>query len=295
MKREPTNRRWNVAAGLVFAGLALSACSSVGILNMLEPKAGLNITRDVAYGEGPRRSLDIYSPRSTRSGAPVVVFFYGGNWQGGAKSDYVFAGSALARQGYVVVIPDYRLYPEVRWPAFLEDSAQAVAWAKANAARFGGDPGRLVLMGHSAGAYNAAMLAIDRRWLGSVGLDPRRDVRALVGLAGPYDFLPLEQEALKIIFGPEEGRPDTQAINHADGKGPPMWLATDRGDKVVDPGNSARLAARVRERGGQAEVRVYSGLNHATMVGALATPLRFLAPVMKDTRAFIDAQTGAAR
>ena len=293
MERETAGRRWSIAAGLGLVALALGGCSSVGLLNALEPKAGLSISKDVAYGAGPRRTLDVYRPRSANGAAPVVVFFYGGNWRSGAKSDYVFAGSALARQGYVVVIPDYRLYPEVLWPDFLEDSAQAVAWAKANAGRFGGDPGRLVLMGHSAGAYNASMLTIDRRWLGSVGLDPRRDVRAFVGLAGPYDFLPLQQEALKVIFGPEDKRPDTQPINHVDGSAPPMWLATDRGDKVVDPGNTTRLAARVREKGGTADVRVYSGVNHATMVGALATPLRFLAPVMKDVRSFIDTHTQA--
>jgi len=292
MKRG-TDRRWNVSAGLGLAAVMLSGCSSVAMLNALEPKGGLSITKDLAYGEGPRRTLDVYRPRSAQGVAPVVVFFYGGNWQSGAKGDYVFAGSALAQQGYVVLIPDYRLYPEVRWPAFLEDSAQAVAWAKANAARFGGDPGRLVLMGHSAGAYNAAMLAIDRRWLSAVGLDPRQDVRALVGLAGPYDFLPLQQEALKVIFGPEDKRPDTQPVNHVDGAAPPMWLVTDRGDKVVDPKNTARLAARVHESGGQADTKIYGGVSHATLVGALATPLRFLAPVMKDVRVFIDAHTQA--
>jgi acetyl esterase/lipase len=290
MKPERASR-WTVAAGWALASLALGGCSSAGLLNAVEPKFGLTITNDLVYGEGPRRMLDVYRPRSAKGAAPVVVFFYGGNWQSGAKADYVFAGAALASKGYVVVIPDYRLYPEVRWPAFLEDSAQAVAWAKANAARYGGDPGRLVLMGHSAGAYNAAMLTVDRRWLGAVGLDPQRDVRAFVGLAGPYDFLPLRQEALKVIFGPEEGRPDTQPITHVDGAAPPMWLVTDKGDKVVDPGNTSRFAARVRERGGQAQTRFYGQLSHAALVGALATPLRFLAPVLEETRAFIDAQT----
>ena len=292
MKLDPSRRFAGPAvAGL--AALALGGCSTTGVLNALEPKAGLSITRDVVYGQGPRRTLDIYRPRAAAGSAPVVVFFYGGNWRSGDKDDYVFVGSALASRGYVVVIPDYRLYPEVRWPAFLEDSAQAVGWAHANAARYGGDPARLVLMGHSAGAYNAAMLAIDERWLAAVGLDPRRHVRALVGLAGPYDFLPLKSAELKIIFGPEQGRPATQPINYVKGGEPPMLLATDRGDKVVSPGNSARLAARVQSRGGgQARSLTYGGLNHALMVGALATPLRFLAPVMKDVSAFIDSTAG---
>jgi len=277
------------------AALGLGGCSTTDVLNTLEPKFGQTIARDIAYGDGPRRTLDVYQPRRADGAAPVVVFFYGGNWRSGDKSDYVFAGSALASKGYVVIIPDYRVYPEVRWPAFLQDSAEAVAWARANAARFGGDADRLVLMGHSAGAYNAAMLTIDERWLQAVGVDSKRDVRAMVGLAGPYDFLPLGTEELRTIFGPEEGRPATQPINHVDGGEAPMLLAHDVGDQVVDPGNGDRLAARVRALGGRAETRAYDGLNHQLMVGTLAAPLRFLAPVLKDASAFIDAETREAR
>ncbi len=270
----------------------VGGCSTLDVLNAVEPKGGITATRDLAYGEGPRRRLDVHAPRVTATPRPVVVFFYGGNWESGERGDYVFAGSALASKGYVVVIPDYRLYPEARYPDFLEDSALAVRWARDNAARFGGDPAKLVLMGHSAGAYNAAMLAIDPRWLGAVGMDPKRDVTAMVGLAGPYDFLPLGSERLKIIFGPEDERPATQPINHVEAGALPLFLATDAGDKLVDPGNSTRLAARVRAVGGQVETRVYDGINHQLMVGALAWPLRFLAPVLKDASAFIDAATG---
>jgi len=277
---------------LALAGV-LGGCSTTGVLNTIEPKGDVAITRDLAYAAGPRHGLDLYAPRSAKAPAPVVVFFYGGNWDSGDKGAYAFVGAALASKGYVVVIPDYRVYPQVRWPTFIEDSAKAVAWAKANVARYGGDPERLVLMGHSAGAYNAALLALDRRWLAAEGLDPRRDVRAVVGLAGPYDFLPLHSEELKIIFGPEAQRPATQPITYADGDAPPMLLATDRNDKLVDPGNSDRLAARIRSKGGEAETRVYGGVNHQLMIGVFASPLRFLAPVLRDTVAFIDAHTRA--
>ncbi|MGC1302754.1 MAG: alpha/beta hydrolase, partial [Caulobacteraceae bacterium] len=189
----------------------------------------------------------------------------------------------------VTVMPDYRLYPEVRWPAFLQDNAQATAWARAHAAEYGGDPGEQFLKGHSAGAYNAVMLAVDRRWLGEVGLDPRRDLKGVVGLAGPYDFLPLRKEELKTIFGPPEQRPDTQPINHVDGDAPPLFLATDTADKVVDPGNTSRMAAKVRSLGGEAETREYKGLDHALVIGAVAAPLRFLAPVLADASQFIRA------
>jgi len=277
---------------LVVAAVSLAACSGVAALNTLEPKGGVAIHRDIAYRPGPRGGLDVYQPKSAEGHAPVVVFLYGGGWDSGSKDEYVFAGAALARKGFVTVVPDYRVYPEVRWPAFLQDSAEAVAWTRAHAADYGGDPHRLFLMGHSAGAYNAVTLAVDRRWLGAVGIDPRKDIRGVVGLAGPYDFLPLESDELKIIFGPEAQRPDTQPINHVDGHAPPLFLATDTADKVVDPGNTARMAAKVRAAGGEVETREYKGLSHALLMGAVAAPLNFLAPVLADSTTFIRAHSG---
>ena len=281
-----------VAPALLALATGLAACSPVGILNALSPKGGVSISHGVAYGEGPRRALDIYAPAVRKPGRPVVVFLYGGNWDSGARAEYAFVGAALARRGYVTAIPDYRLYPQVRYPAFLEDCAAAVRWARDHAAEYGGDPQRIVLMGHSAGAYNAAMLAIDRRWLATVRMDPRQDIKAVVGLAGPYDFLPLTQPRFKAIFGPEEQRPQTQPVNHVDGRSPPIWLATDQGDKAVNPRNTARLAARIRQAGGAVEERTYARLNHALMVGVLAAPLHFLSPVFRDATAFIDARAG---
>jgi acetyl esterase/lipase len=223
----------------------------------------------------------------------VVVFFYGGGWDQGEKRDYRFVGQTLAEQGFVAVVPDYRVYPAVRYPAFLQDSALAVRWARDHAAENGGDPERVFLMGHSAGAYNAVMLAVDRRWLGAVGMDPRRDLRGVIGLAGPYDFLPLHSDELKAIFGPPDMRPDTQPINHVDGQAPPMLLMTDARDKVVDPGNTERMADRIRERGGQVEAVTFPGLSHALILGAIARPLHFLAPVARRVRGFIAFEDGA--
>ncbi len=269
---------------------ALGGCSTIDMLNAVEPKGGLIVTRDLAYGDGGRGKLDVYAPRDAdRATTPVVVFFYGGGWETGSKGMYAFVGSALARQGYVVVVPDYRVYPEVRWPTFLEDSAKAVRWARDNASTYGGDPARIVLMGHSAGAYNAAMLTLDHRWLAQVGMNPDRDIKAFVGLAGPYDFLPLKSEVLKTIFGPEDSRPATQPIQYVTAAAPPMLLVAPVKDTVVDPENVNRLATRIREKGGRVETRRYPRLNHALIVGALAAPLRWLGPVMKDARTFIDA------
>ena len=195
----------------------------------------------------------------------------------------------------MTIIPDYRVYPAVRYPAFLQDSALAVRWARDHAAEYGGDPSKLFLMGHSAGAYNAVMLGVDRRWLGAVDMDPRRDVRGVIGLAGPYDFLPLHSDELKIIFGPPEARPDTQPINHVDGQAPPMLLMTDLGDKVVDPGNTQRMADRIRDRGGRVETATFPGLSHALVLGAVAAPLRFLAPVTRKIGEFVARETGEAK
>ena len=267
----------------------LTGCANSGIdaLNTMEPGWSVRVTRDIAYGPGPRQALDVYSPRRVKPGAPVVVFFYGGGWDSGDKGMYPFVGKALASHGYVAVIPDYRVYPAGRYPDFLIDAAKAVSWTRTHAAEYGADTSRLFLMGHSAGAYNAVMLALDRRWLAADGPDPGA-IKGVVGLAGPYDFLPLTSSRLKEIFGPEDQRPATQPINHVEPGAPPMLLFHDLGDTVVYPKNTENLAAKLKANGDAVETRYYKGLNHALLVGALATPLRFVAPVFRDATEFID-------
>lgn len=273
--------------------IALPGCSAVDLLNGVAPTTGIAVERDVAYGAGPRRRLDVYAPRDA-AGAPVVVFFYGGGWESGDKADYGFVAASLAARGVVAIVPDYRLYPDVRYPAFLEDAAQAVAWAHGHARDYGGDPARLVLAGHSAGAYIAAMLSLDRRWLQEAGLDARQAVAATVGIAGPYDFLPLHDDTLRAIFGPPETLPATQPINHVDGRAPPMLLIAGTDDDTVEPGNSARLAARIRAAGGAVTTLAYPGVGHRGIIGAIAWPLRFLAPTLADVTRFVAAVPPAA-
>jgi acetyl esterase/lipase len=280
-------RVW-IAALILIAGLAaLFVWAPTFVLNAAAWGGDVQVERDLAYGGAERLKLDIYRPAAAGPRLPVVVFFYGGSWQSGDKSIYRFLGAALARAGIVAVIPDYRLYPPVRYPDFLRDSALAVRWAKDNAARFGGDPERLFLAGHSAGAYNAVSLATDRRWLGEQKLDPAADVAGVIGIAGPYDFLPLESENLKIIFGPEAERPKTQPINYVDGKEPPLLLLRPAKDSVVDPGNSARLARRVTERGGVATVKTYERVGHLSIIGTYSPLLSFLAPARDDLVGFV--------
>jgi acetyl esterase/lipase len=243
------------------------------------------LTRDIAYAEGERHTLDVCRPKNV-TGAPVVVFFYGGGWRSGRKGIYRYVARALARRGYVAVLPDYRIYPEVRYPDFLDDGARAVRWVKDNAARFGGDPDKIFLMGHSAGAHIAAMLAVDASWLQKVGLVPGYDLAGLIGVAGPYDFLPLKDEILKIIFG-GANRPETQPIFYVGAGAPPALLLTGDADTVVDAGNAVRFAKRLRAAGNDATAVIYPRVGHYIIVAALAPILRFFAPVLRDTEAFI--------
>lgn len=287
--------RWRTTLSTLLAALALAGCSTTAILNSLQPRAALRVARNLRYQPGARGTLDVYAPRSASGRAPVVLFIYGGAWDSGRKAQYAFVGDALASAGIVTIIPDYRVYPQVRWPTFLQDNARALRWAVDHAAAYGGDPRNLFLMGHSAGAYDALMLALDPHWLAAVRLDPVQNLQGVIGLAGPYDFLPLTRPKLKIIFGPPQGRAATQPIRYVTGHNPPLFLATDSADRQVDPGNTARLAARVRAAGGAVTEHTYRHLDHGLLIGVLAVPLRWLAPVRRDVIQFIRAHEAGAR
>ena len=273
-----------LAAALLLA--ALAACSATSILNVLSPTGDLDIRRDVAYGSLPRQKLDVYRPREGAGPRPVIVFFYGGSWDSGSRDGYLFVGEALASRGFVAVVPDYRIYPEVVFPGFVEDAATAVAWAKRHAAEIGGDPGRVFVMGYSAGAHLAAMVAFDKQYLAREGLAPSA-LSGLIGLAGPYDFLPLKSERLKTIFAPEGTIARTQPINFVSADAPPTLLATGENDTTVSPGNSVRLAAKLREKGVPVTELRYPSLTHYTIVGALAAPLRGDEPLLDDIERFV--------
>jgi len=260
----------------------------MGALNAWVPADTYRATTNVAYASGPRQTLDIYQPAAGGEPAPVVVFYYGGNWESGARADYRFVGEALASRGFIVIIPDYRLYPDVRFPDFLSDGAQAVRWTLDHIADYDGDPRRVFLMGHSAGGYIAAMLALDDQYLCASGADPRQ-VRGLIGLAGPYDFLPLQARVPKLVFGFPDTPVTTQPIHFVTAAAPPALLLTGKDDDLVDPGNVPRLATRLRKDGVRVDEIVYSELGHRTLVAALAAPLRTLGPVLDDVAGFINA------
>jgi acetyl esterase/lipase len=267
--------------------LLVAACSPVVLLNATVPRGGYSVKHDLAYGTAPRQNLDLYVPDGLKAAAPVVLFFYGGNWDSGSKAYYLALGQAFASAGVIVAVADYRLYPDIRYPVFLEDCARAFQFVHANAARFGGDPGRIFLMGHSAGAYNAVMLASDPHYLRDAGADISQ-VKGVVGIAGPYDFLPLTDSGLMTMFG-GANRPETQPITHIDGKRPPMLLVAGSADKTVSPNNTVNMAARLRSFGSEAETIFYPGIGHVGIILTLAPPFRFRAPLRTDILRFIRA------
>jgi acetyl esterase/lipase len=256
---------------LALVGLLLGACSPLSAVNVLVPERGFDRIEGVAYGDDPRHRLDIYMPKAPGGAAlPVVVFFYGGAWQGGKRGEHLFMGEALASRGFVVVIPDYRVYPQARYPAFVEDGARAVAWVAKHIGEHRGDARHVVLMGHSAGAHIAAMLVYNRRFL-----DPaaRTAVRGFVGLAGPYDFKPLDPVTTRIL-GSDGGADAAMPAHWVRGGEPPSLLLTGDKDTRVDPGNTDRLARRLRAAGSPVEVRHYPGLSHSSMLLNFAAPFR---------------------
>ena len=263
------------------------------LLGALAPRRGIGAETDVAYHHQPRHRLDIYRPlASVEAPRPVVVFFYGGRWQRGDRTLYSFAGRALAATGCVTVVADYRLWPEVRFAGFMDDGARAVSWVQRNIADFGGDPARIYLMGHSAGAHIAGMLALAPQWLEDAGGERDR-LAGWIGLSGPYDFLPLRDNDLVDMFTREGPVEHTQPIHFADASAPPALLLTGARDRMVGPGNSRRLARRL-ETGQSGRVRVihYPRVGHLGILAGLTTPGQRLAPLLTHVPAFVQDPVG---
>lgn len=249
------------------------------------------VAEGVAFGSHGQ-TLDIWAPDPAPAGkAPVVIFWYGGGWAKGDRASYAFAGRALARAGFLVVVPDYRKVPDVLFPAFLDDGAEAVAWTKDNIAKHGGDPARLAFMGHSAGAYQAVMLALDSKRLAAAGADPA-NVKAVVGLSGPYDFHPFTSDRAIAAFSQWPHPAETQPITFARADAPAMLLVTSDGDETVRPKNANNLGARLRQLGAVVEVTNYGPLDHEEIVMALSVPFRSKGPVLADSVAFLKSHLG---
>ncbi|MGF6527569.1 acetyl esterase/lipase [Variovorax sp. PvP013] len=275
------------------AAAALSACSPARLVNGLVPSDTYRFEGGVAYGATPRQKLDVYRPLPASVPAdgrkpPLVVFFHGGSWTHGDRAAFRFVGEALAARGAVVAIPDYGLSPAFRYPTFVRDSALAVKWALDNAERLGADPRRVHVMGHSSGAYNAAMVALDGRWLAEVGAQPKQ-LAGWIGMAGPYDFLPIDDPEARVAFDWPATPPDSQPYAHAGADAPRTLLMAARDDRTVDTvRNTDRLARRLRAAGVDVRTESFDGLGHVTLIGAVARPLQWIGePVLPSVTEFL--------
>lgn len=242
------------------------------------------------YGPLERHQIDIYPAkgRANQDAAPVLVFIYGGGWNSGRRSLYRFLGRAYAAKGFTVAIPDYRLHPEVRFPDFVDDAALALRWVADQIGEYGGDPARLHLMGHSAGAHTGALLSLDKRHLSAVDLSPSH-IKSFTGVAGPYSFNPLEYDSTRPIFEHLEDIDVARPIKHAHGDGPPMLLLHSKPDRTVPVHNSDHLHRAITEAGGRVRQITYRVPGHVGIILTIAPPARLIAPVFRDSVTFMRA------
>ena len=265
--------------------LSLAACSPSGILNATITTSGYTVHHDIAYGANPRQTLDIYTPDRLTAPAPVIVFFYGGSWQFGTKSDYLFLGQAFASRGFVTVIADYRLYPEVYFPAFVQDGAMAFHFAHEHINQYGGDPDHMFLAGHSAGAYIAMMLTVNDQYLREA--HARKSwVRGTIGIAGPYDFLPLTDPKIIDIFSKQDSAL-TQPVNFIHAKHPPMFLAQGLADDTVGVKNTQNITEKLEVLQSPVETHYYENVGHIGIILSLAQHFRSKAPLLDQITDFI--------
>jgi acetyl esterase/lipase len=289
-----TMSRRTALASLI--ALTTAACSKLAFIAANVPATFGSYKRhsNLAYGAGPQHRLDVYVPDGPSNiPRPLVVFWYGGRWTTGDKDDYRFVGAALTGLGYVAVLPNYRHYPKVKMAGFMEDAARAALWAVDHGAEFGADPHRLYLTGHSAGAHMAALVTLDTRYFLAAGRAVPH-VAGMIGLSGPYDFLPLTDADLQDMFGPPENYPDSQPIHFVRSAAPgvaipPMLLIQGLKDESVAPKNSINLAAALQAKGVPVTLKLYPKLSHADTVAALSIPARGRAPVLADIAAFVQA------
>ena len=273
-----------VLAFALLLGLVAPAAAQVTIFSPFNIKEamdpGVRKEADIPYADGQRKKLDIYRSEDATGPAPVVMFIYGGAWRAGDKFEYEFVGRALAANGFVAVLPDYRLWPEAKYPDFLEDNAQAMKWIEDNIANYGGDKNRFFVAGHSAGAYNAVMLSLDSYFRDEYGVT--MPIRAVAGISGPYNFYPFEYGEVRETFGSAPNPEGTQPVNLITDNTPPMLLVSGTDDPIVRRQNTEVLAARLRARGIWVTEKYYEGMGHLEPVIALGMMMRWRMPVLKD-------------
>lgn len=273
--------------GVLFTAGWLAGCGGLRTIETLTPAGDYDLDRDVAYGPSRRQRMDVYRPRDLGADAPVMVFFYGGSWRRGDKESYRFVGEYLSRLGFVAMVADYRLYPEVTFPGFVEDGAAAVATAMRIAGRYGGDPRRVHVMGHSAGAHIAVLLGLEPRYLAAEGLTPDR-LAGIVGISGPYDADLAAVRWLRAVFAGDGVGEAARVVTKARAGAPPMLLANGGRDALVPPRHAVTLATRLRELGNRVDLRIYDDAGHGDILLGLSTTLAGNLTLGGDLVAFVD-------
>lgn len=288
MPRPSSRRPLLAGVGVLALGALLTACSqqgAEGLLNRAVNTSGLNVVTDQRYGPDARNVIDVYAPPNARN-APVVLFVHGGSWQGGDKAIYRFVGDSLARAGYVTGVMNYRLAPQNRYPAYVQDAAAALRWLRDHAKSFGGNPNDLFVTGHSAGAFNAVEAVDNERWLREAGV-PISAVRGVVGIAGPYSY-DFRAFSSQVAF-PEGATPDeVMPDRHVRRDAPPHLLLVAANDTTVHPQNALNMEAALKKAGVPVTRTVLPRVNHTTIVAALARPLTFLGGTRQQVIDFIE-------
>ncbi|MEO1889442.1 MAG: alpha/beta hydrolase [Cycloclasticus sp.] len=279
---------------VLLTALFLGGCSSLSTLNAVVPDGNSTLVANIQYGALAKQQLDIHQPAHLKTNAPVILFFYGGRWQTGSKEEYQFVGQSLAKRGFITVIADYRVFPNVEFPNFINDGALATQWVLNNIVRYGGDHSNVYLMGHSAGAHMAAMLIANKKFLAEQQVNIT-DIRGFIGLSGPYDFK-ITDDDIKQVFRQASSYKDTQPITFIDGSEPPMLLLHGQKDKTLSVTNSQHMAEKTNKMGGNASVILYKDMAHVGTLLALAdAPFLYFAPVLDDIEHFIHCTSSPAR
>lgn len=264
----------------------LCSCSVVDILNATISHRGYSVYYNIAYGTNPRERLDIYVPDKLVSPHTTIIYFYGGSWQFGDKNMYRFLGQAFASKGFITVVVNYRLYPEVYFPTFIEDGAKAVRWVHMNIQKYKGDPKHVFLAGHSAGAHIAALLVTDSHYLKEQG-GTVSWINGMIGIAGPYDFLPFTDPKIKALFSKVKDS-ETQPINYVTRGLPPFLLVSGDKDKEVFLKNTINFANRLRNFKVPVTEIIYPGIGHIGIILSLASGFRYKTPLLEDITSFIE-------
>lgn len=282
--------------GIVFATQQAQALSALAVVNGITANGGVGVSKDILYGDKPLQDLDIYYPKPLAQAMkaesaidksyPMVVFVHGGSWESGSKEEYAFVGQSLAQAGYVTAVINYRKAPENVYPDYVKDAAQAIAWSHNNAKSFHADPNRLAVIGHSAGAFNAVAAVANEDFLAPYGMKPK-DLGAVIGIAGPYSY-DFRQYDSATAFGtnatPDEVMPDRQIK----GEQPPYLLLTAEKDKVVHITNAIKMTEALKAAGVNVETGEIKGASHATSIGAMAPPLRWVNDVRAQVLTYLD-------